>query len=83
MLKELRQFFLQKHALVRFFRIVTLLRKFEVFEFQTSYFQYTICGYLAIVLTIRIMFFLKFWNSTSFSKSMRASLYLQVCNCMP
>ena len=74
--KELR------HCL-RFFWNVTLLRKFEGVEFQTSCFQYAICGYLAFVLTIfRKMFFSKFWNSTCFSKSMRPSLYLQVCNYM-
>ena len=74
--KELR------HCL-RFFWNVTLLRKFEGVEFQTSCFQYAICGYLAFVLTIfRKMFFSKFWNSTSFSKSLRPSRYLQVCNYM-
>ena len=74
---------LQKHPLGRFFWIVTLLRNFEGAEFQTSCFQYGICGYLVFVLTIiPKMLFFKFWNTTKLSISMRLSLYWQVCNYM-
>ena len=74
---------LKKHTFGRFFWIVILLRKFECAEFQTSCFQYAVCRYLAFVLSIiQKMFFPKFWNNTSFSKSLRSSMYLQVSNYM-
>ena len=39
---------IEKHALGMFLLVVTVLRKFEGAEFQTSCFHHAICGYLAL-----------------------------------
>ena len=54
--KRIEAFSFYKHALGRFFWIATPLRKFEGAKFQTSWFQYAICGYLAFVLSIKYFF---------------------------